>query len=39
VEIRSLLGNACKVRFGEKMIELKLKAGERVALSGTLERL
>jgi alpha-L-fucosidase 2 len=38
-EIRSLLGNACKVRCGEKMIELKLKAGERVALSGTLERL
>jgi alpha-L-fucosidase 2 len=38
-EIRSLLGNASKVRCGEKMVELKLKAGERAQLSGTLERL
>ena len=38
-EIRSLLGNACKVRSGDKMIEMKQKAGERAILSGTLERL
>jgi alpha-L-fucosidase 2 len=38
-EIRSLLGNACKVRCGERTIELKLNAGERAVLSGTLERL
>ena len=38
-EIRSLVGNACKVRSGDKLVELKLKAGDRAILSGTLERL
>jgi alpha-L-fucosidase 2 len=36
--VRSLLGNACKVRYGGKAVELKTKVGESLELSGELER-
>jgi alpha-L-fucosidase 2 len=34
--LRSKLGQPCKVRYGEKVVELKTKAGETVRLDGTL---
>jgi len=37
--IRSLLGNSCKVRYGNKMIELKSKKGKTYSLDGNLKRL
>jgi hypothetical protein len=37
VEIRSTLGNACTVRYGDRVVELKPAAGEEVKLSGMLE--
>jgi hypothetical protein len=33
--IHSLLGNACKVHYGEKMVELKLNAGESYKLENS----
>jgi len=33
--IRSLLGNACKIRYGEKIVELKLDVGESYRLEGS----
>jgi len=35
--IRSLLGNACKVRYGERVIELKTKVGDGYTLDGNLK--
>ena len=33
--IRSLLGNTCKVHYGDKMVELKLDAGESCRLDSS----
>ncbi|MHC4528681.1 MAG: glycoside hydrolase family 95 protein [Planctomycetota bacterium] len=38
-EIRSLLGNSCKVRYGDKMVALKTKAGESYTFDGSLKQL
>ncbi len=37
--IQSLLGNTCKVRYGEKVVEIKTKAGKSYSLNEHLERL
>ena len=37
--IRSLLGNSCTVRYGNKMIELKTRKGKTYSLDGNLKRL
>ena len=34
--IRSLLGNKCKVRYGEKMVNLKTKSGKSYRFDGSL---
>jgi len=39
VRIRSLLGNTCKVRYGDKIVEIEAKAGKRYRLNGNLERI
>jgi alpha-L-fucosidase 2 len=36
--ILSRLGNPCKLRLGEKVIELKIEAGKSCTLDGALER-
>jgi alpha-L-fucosidase 2 len=36
--IRSLLGNDCKLRYGDKVAELKTKVGKDYKLNGELER-
>jgi len=38
VTVRSLVGNVCKVRYGEKTVELKMKPGTMVRLGGDLSR-
>ena len=35
--LHSLLGNPCKVRYGEKIVELNLKTGGTVHLDGSLQ--
>ncbi len=35
--IRSLAGKSCRVRYGEKMVELALKAGDVIRLGGDLQ--
>ena len=35
--IQSLLGNTCKVRYGEKVVEIKTKAGKSYSLNRHLE--
>jgi len=35
--IHSNLGNTCKLRYGDKLIELKSTAGRSYKLNGTLE--
>jgi alpha-L-fucosidase 2 len=35
--VHSLLGNPCQVRYGEKMVELKIKSGGTVHLDGNLQ--
>ena len=35
--IHSLFGNTCKICYGNKMFELKIKAGESCPLNGSLE--
>ena len=37
--IKSLLGNTCKVRYSEKVVEIKTKAGKSYSLNGNLKRL
>ena len=37
--IQSLLGNTFKVRYGEKVVEIKTKPGKNYSLNGHLERL
>ncbi|HIJ52643.1 MAG TPA: glycoside hydrolase family 95 protein [Planctomycetes bacterium] len=39
VTIRSLLGNTCKVRYDDKVVEITTKAGKSYSLNGHLERL
>ena len=38
VTLRSLTGNVCQVRYGEKTLELKMKHGAAIRLSGDLSR-
>ncbi|MGO8836014.1 MAG: glycosyl hydrolase family 95 catalytic domain-containing protein [Limisphaerales bacterium] len=35
--VHSLLGNQCQVRYGEKMVELKIKSGGTAHLDGSLQ--
>ena len=35
--LRSKLGNACKVRYGEKTVALKTEAGQAITLDGSLK--
>ena len=35
--VHSLLGNPCQVRYGEKIVELKIKSGGTVHLDGNLQ--
>jgi alpha-L-fucosidase 2 len=35
--LHSLLGNPCKVRYGEKTVELNIKSGGTVHLDGSLQ--
>jgi len=37
--IQSLLGNTCKVRYGDKIVEIKTRAGKSYSLNGHLERI
>jgi alpha-L-fucosidase 2 len=37
--IQSLLGNTCKARYGEKVVEIKTKADKSYSLNGNLERI
>ncbi|MHC4284191.1 MAG: glycosyl hydrolase family 95 catalytic domain-containing protein, partial [Planctomycetota bacterium] len=37
--IQSLLGNTCKVRYGEKVVEIKTRAGKSYNLNGHLEKI
>jgi len=37
--IQSLLVNTCKVRYGEKVVEVKTRAGKSYSLNGHLERI
>ena len=37
--IQSLLGNTCKVRYGEKMVEIKTRAGKSYSMNEHLEQL
>jgi alpha-L-fucosidase 2 len=39
VRIQSLIGNTCKVRYGDKVIEIKTKPGKSYILNGHLERI
>jgi alpha-L-fucosidase 2 len=36
--VRSRLGGACKVRYGDKTVELKTEAGKSYALDGALQQ-
>ena len=36
VTVRSLTGKVCQVRYGEKTVELKMKPGTVIRLSGDL---
>ena len=38
VEIRSMLGNPCQVRYGEKVVDLKTSRGDRCSLDGRLNQ-
>jgi alpha-L-fucosidase 2 len=39
VRIQSLLGNTCKVRYGEKVVEIQTEAESSYDLNGNLERI
>jgi alpha-L-fucosidase 2 len=37
VTLHSLLGNPCRVRYGDKMVDLKIKSGSTAQLDGNLQ--
>jgi alpha-L-fucosidase 2 len=39
VKIQSLLGNTCKVRYGNKVVEIKTKTGKSYSFDGHLEKI
>jgi alpha-L-fucosidase 2 len=39
VRIQSLLGNTCKVRYGDKVCEIKTRTGRSYSLNGHLEKI